>query len=411
MKLLQNKLTSLNYISLYIHIPFCREKCSYCDFYSEKLSSDSETEVVLKRILDDTENILNKIGNPEIRTLFIGGGTPSSVPLNLLEEFLSKLFDIIKSKPDESTIEINPETINRELLETLSGNGIERLSIGVQSLKDRILDTLGRNTDVITTRKGLETVKNNWNGGLSIDLINTVPGQSLGSALSDITEINKFNPDHISLYNLTFEKSTKLYTMLKSGKIEELSESTDRIMQRESFRLLESLGYRHYEISNFAKKGKESLHNINYWKMGPYLGTGPSAASTLMTVKGPVRIVYRRSISDFIETSSIDKRTDFEYLEPDSFFLEHLMMGFRLIDGVQTNRIENVFNIDLKKYMEPMLNKWGGNLIFKKDSIRLTEKGLSLLNPFLVDIASLIDRNSSGRYRDKINWPPESSQS
>lgn len=306
-------------------------------------------------------------------------------------------------------MELNPETVNKDLLRILSANGINRISVGVQSLDDRILRTLGRNTDALTTQKGLEIIRKNWKKSFSADLINAVPGQTVDSSLTDIERVNRFKPDHISLYSLTFEPSTKLYTMLQAGKITQLSESIDLVMQQESLKLLEALGYNRYEISNFAKKGKESLHNLNYWKMGTYLGMGPSAASTLMTSAGPVRIIYKRSISNFLKSSSYEERTDFEYLEPDSFLLEHLMMGFRLLEGVKTDHIKNVFGIDLKEYLNPMFIRWKEMLIIEKNYIRLANKGLSLLNPFLIDIAAVIDNNPLRISGKDINWPLNSS--
>ncbi|MCK5346119.1 MAG: hypothetical protein KAR20_22065, partial [Candidatus Heimdallarchaeota archaeon] len=267
--------------------------------------------------------------------------------------------------------------------------------------------TLGRNTDAGTTLKALDTIKGYWKSSISFDLINSVPDQDIDTALSDIKRINKFDPDHISLYSLTFEPSTKLYTMLKSGRLEKLKESVDSDMQQESSKLLESFGYKRYEISNFAKEGKQSVHNLNYWKMGSYAGIGPSAASTLMTAGGPVRIEYKRSISDFLKASSIKDRVEFEYLKSESFLLEHLMMGFRLLNGIDKEHINKVFRLDIENYLGTMFDKWKGRLIGDKDSIYLTSRGISLLNPFLVDIATLIENNPLNISGNEINWPLE----
>lgn len=349
--------------------------------------------------------LLKKLGSPEIKTLFIGGGTPSAVPINMLKDLLNKLDKITGSPTLDFTIELNPETVTEELLMLLKENGISRISVGVQSLDDRILRTLGRNTDVTSTRKALEIIRKYWTGSFSVDLINAVPGQSVNSALSDIKFINEFEPDHISMYSLTFEPSTKLYTMLKAGKVKILEESVDSIMQHESIELLKSFGYKRYEISNFSKEGKQSLHNLNYWNMGSYAGIGPSAASTLMTSDGPVRIENKRSISAFLNEESFDSRVDFEYLKPDSFLLEHLMMGFRLINGIDKEHLNSVFKVNIENYLEPVLERWQGKLKIKKKSIYLTEEGLSLLNPFLVDTASLGNSNPLNISGKEINWP------
>ncbi|MDA3939639.1 MAG: radical SAM family heme chaperone HemW [Spirochaetia bacterium] len=388
-----------------MHIPYCTKKCSYCDFYSTTLSTKSEILILLNRILDDTTIFLKKMGSPTIRTLFIGGGTPSAVRLNMLEIFLHKLMDIIGKSPLESTIELNPESVTVKLLKILFNNGINRKSVGFQSLHDNILKTLGRNTNVKINLEALNIIQKYWRGSFSVDLINTVPGQTVNSAVDDINKIQNFDPDHISLYNLTFEPSTKLFSLLKSGKINRLNESIDLDMQTKSIDLLQLLGYERYEVSNFAKKGKQSLHNINYWEMGSYLGIGPSAASTLLSEKGPVRIEYKRSISNYVSDSTFNDRINFEYLDSDTFLLEHLMMGLRLKEGINIIKINNIFNMNIINFLKPLSTKWKDILIIDKESIYLSKNGLSFLNQFLIDIATLIDHAKTNLTNKEINWP------
>jgi oxygen-independent coproporphyrinogen-3 oxidase len=345
------------------------------------------------------------MGSPTIRTLFIGGGTPSAVRLNMLEIFLHKLMDIIGKSPLESTIELNPESVTVKLLKILFNNGINRKSVGFQSLHDNILKTLGRNTNVKINLEALNIIQKYWRGSFSVDLINTVPGQTVNSAVDDINKIQNFDPDHISLYNLTFEPSTKLFSLLKSGKINRLNESIDLDMQTKSIDLLQLLGYERYEVSNFAKKGKQSLHNINYWEMGSYLGIGPSAASTLLSEKGPVRIEYKRSISNYVSDSTFNDRINFEYLDSDTFLLEHLMMGLRLKEGINIIKINNIFNMNIINFLKPLSTKWKDILIIDKESIYLSKNGLSFLNQFLIDIATLIDHAKTNLTNKEINWP------
>ncbi len=404
-KKLMNKFVTLKHTSLYIHIPYCKKKCSYCDFYSCTLSSGDEIKLVLNRILEDIEFILDITGNPEIRTLFIGGGTPSSIPIALLTEFLEKLTIIIKKEPYEYSIELNPETVTKEVLSVLEENNINRISLGVQSLNDRVLKVLGRNTDSISTFRALEIIKENWTRSFSADLINAVPEQTLKIALSDIRQINYFKPDHISLYSLTFEAGTELFSKFKMGEIQPITDSDDIFMQKESINLLKSMGFNRYEVSNFAKKGKESLHNLNYWKMGSYLGIGPSGASTLLTNAGPLRLSYKRSISNFLNSKTIADRTEQELINPESFLLEHLMMGFRLKKGIEIEHINSVFNFDIKDYLKTVIDKWGRVIKLTETSISLNSDGLALLNPFLVDTASLISEKKLKLSVSEINWP------
>ncbi len=318
---------------------------------------------------------------------------------------MQKLGVVLKNTPKEYTIEINPETVSKKLLDILTINKINRVSVGVQSLNDRILTTLGRNTNREITFRALETIKRYWKGAFSVDLINAVPGQTIKMALSDIKKINIFSPDHISLYSLTFEPDTQLYSLLESGKINALPENIDTEMQKKSINLLKTLGYKRYEISNYSNEGKESLHNLNYWKMGTYLGTGPSAASTLLSENGPVRFKNIPDTSAFFSSVPLKERMEIDLISKESFLLEHLMMGFRLIKGIDITHINNIFNIDLKRFLEPLNNKWGKVLVTGEDSIFLTEKGLSLLNPFLVDVAELIDSQSYKLTAANITWP------
>ena len=403
--ILKHKFIPLSKTTLYIHIPFCTKKCSYCDFYSKKLSSNIEIKTVLDRILDDIELMLKKIGSPKIKTLFIGGGTPSSIPILLLEDFLGRLNGIIEDLSIESTIELNPETVTIDLLRVLFNNRINRISLGVQSLDDMVLNTLGRNTTREKTLYALDIIKKHWPGLFSIDLINAVPGQTIEKALSDISKINFFSPDHVSLYSLTFEPGTELYRLLAKGQIISILENTDNLMQKESISLLKSFGFNRYEISNYSKNGMESLHNLNYWKMGSYLGAGPAAASTLLDNSGPVRIIFKPDTSLFISSAPFSVRTEFESISKESFLLEHLMMGFRLLEGIDIKHINYVFNIDIKVFLTPLFKKWDKILLFNKESIFLTENGLFLLNPFLIDVASLIDEQCFGIVDKEINWP------
>ncbi|RLD33854.1 MAG: hypothetical protein DRI73_04780, partial [Bacteroidetes bacterium] len=181
--------------------------------------------------------------------------------------------------------------------------------------------------------------------------------------------------------------------------------STDNLMQKESITLLKSLGFNRYEISNYSKNGMKSLHNLNYWEMGSYLGTGPSAASTLLDDAGPVRIINKPDTSLFISSEPFPARIEFESISKESFLLEHLMMGFRLLEGIDIKHINYIFNIDIKDFLTPLFKKWDKMLLYNKESIFLTENGLFLLNSFLIDVASLIDKQSSGIVDKEINWP------
>ncbi|MDE6269201.1 MAG: radical SAM family heme chaperone HemW [Muribaculaceae bacterium] len=262
---------------LYIHVPFCAAKCAYCDFYSLRRPADMErwTEAVI------TEYALRAphyLPDPSVgwNTLYIGGGTPSSLPLPLLSRLMASLSGI--HRLEEATIEANPEDVTPRWLEAVAGLGFNRVSMGIQSFDDAQLSDVGRRHDSATARRALTYLAGS---GLdfSADLIYGLPGQSLESWQHSLRALLDFSPSHFSAYHLSYEPGTRLYARLQAGKVTEASDSLVADMYALLTDEASRRGYLHYEISNFALPGHEAIHNSSYWDYRPYLGLGPGAHS------------------------------------------------------------------------------------------------------------------------------------
>jgi len=260
--------------SLYIHIPFCRSKCPYCDFYSIVYQSQLASSYI--------KELAKKITflKRDFSSVYIGGGTPSSLSLANLEKLMTALRFITKGI-EEFTIEVNPESINRTKLELFLKNNVTRISIGVQSFNSKKLKKLGRAHSVADSKRAIKLAKNLGFKDIGIDLIFGVGAETLGDWKKELEEATKFDLKHISTYCLTYEKGTPLFMQIKKKFIIPLDDKITANMYKESIEYLTRCGYKHYEVSNFARPGYQSKHNMNYWSGCPYLGLGPSAVSYL----------------------------------------------------------------------------------------------------------------------------------
>ena len=390
-------------LSLYIHIPFCTKKCGYCDFYSVPGGSKYYIPV-LDRIITQADYFIKSNPVSGIYTLYIGGGTPSSIPLKTLDKFLTALSSILPGGPEalqEFTVEVNPEDVSKPLLEMLAEHRVTRLSMGVQSLDEKVLGVLGRNTTRAKTLAAAQCVSDNWNRYFSFDLITSVPGQEVKETIGDLRILLGFSPGHISLYTLTFEENTPITRRMEAGKIQRLSEEKEASIFNECSNYLQEAGYSRYEISNFSRPGFESIHNKVYWEMKPYFGAGPSSVSTIPRKGKAVRIEIPGSIKAFLASGKSVSGGTTEVLTPADFLLEHLLMGFRLTKGIEIKRIEDIFSLEFFKYFSNTLDKWSKYLVQKEGYLSLDRRGLELLNAFLTDAAVEITPDFPEGYR----WP------
>lgn len=280
---------------LYIHIPFCRSKCYYCDFYSRPDTSRGID--YIDAIIGEWDMRRNEISLP-IETIYLGGGTPSLLPINLLEKLVNSLNRHIDINAlTEFTIEANPEDISNNTIEQWRQCGINRISIGIQSFDSLELETIGRKHDTQSAYDALKTL-NDSNINYNADLIYGLPGQNIRSWQKNLKTLLQFHPPHFSAYLLSYEPGTRLFAMKEKGRISEASEELACMMYDTLCQLAHQNGYHHYEISNFSVTGKEAKHNSAYWNYTPYIGLGVAAHS----FDGKIRRFNNINLSKYIST-------------------------------------------------------------------------------------------------------------
>lgn len=331
-------------IGIYVHIPFCKQKCLYCDFISFEGIIEKEeqyTEALKKEIIENAKKIENDI----VTTIYVGGGTPSYIDSKYIIDILEtikKNYNIKKNA--EITIEVNPGTVTKEKLKDYKNVGINRLSIGLQSTNNKILKEIGR---IHTYEDFLETYQMARRVGfknINVDLVLALPNQDCKILVDSLQEIIKLSPEHISIYSLILEEGTRLQKLAEQGSITLPKDEIERKMYWDTKKVLEKNGYIHYEISNFAKSGYESRHNLNCWKQKPYLGFGLSAHSyynktrysnvtnikQYIDVEKGFVLTYNTKIIHEIQTKQDEQK-------------EYMMLGLRKIEGVSISDFKNKF--------------------------------------------------------------------
>lgn len=374
----------LNELGIYIHIPFCKQKCYYCDFvsYSNKCSEVKEYIESLKKEIEEFD-----FSNYKVTSIYIGGGTPSYIDSIYIVEILSELKEklkcnLIEFKDIEITIEVNPGTVDTKKLNDYKKSGINRLSIGLQSTKNDILKKIGR---IHTYQEFLEIYKLARETGfknINIDLMIGIPGQKIGDLKNTLQDIIKLEPEHISVYSLIIEENTPIEKMLENGEIKLPDEDLERNMYWYVKNTLELNGYNHYEISNFAKFGKESRHNLNCWNQEEYIGFGVAAHSYL----NGIRFSNTINVEEYIQHIENNRKEENIQIEESQSLEdkknEFMMLGFRKIQGVDIARFKEKF-IDNPIFLyREKLNKLVEEGLIEVDlnHIKLTNKGIDLAN-------------------------------
>lgn len=374
----------LNELGIYIHIPFCKQKCYYCDFvsYSNKCSEVKEYIESLKKEIEEFD-----FSNYKVTSIYIGGGTPSYIDSIYIVEILSELKEklkcnLIEFKDIEITIEVNPGTVDTKKLNDYKKLGINRLSIGLQSTKNDILKKIGR---IHTYQEFLEIYKLARETGfknINIDLMIGIPGQKIGDLKNTLQDIIKLEPEHISVYSLIIEENTPIKKMLENGEIKLPDEDLERNMYWYVKNTLELNGYNHYEISNFAKLGKESRHNLNCWNQEEYIGFGVAAHSYL----NGIRFSNTINVEEYIQHIENNRKEENIQIEENQSLEdkknEFMMLGFRKIQGVDIARFKEKF-IDNPIFLyREILNKLVEEGLIEVDlnHIKLTNKGIDLAN-------------------------------
>lgn len=390
-------------ISLYVHVPFCRQKCDYCDFFSipsNRASCVCPDEKYVRSVLNEIRFYVKKYSVSRWKTVYIGGGTPSQLGAKLLFELVSGIKSAVSDKTaDEFTVEMNPEDLTEDILDSAQKAGVDRISTGIQALDQKALDSVNRHCPLQTAISSLELLQKKWKKKLSVDFIAGLPGQTCSSFKKQFETVFNFkNIDHISLYSLTLEENTPLYKKIESGKIKWSQQKTDRmwILGR---KILKENGFIQYEVSNFARTGAESLHNKVYWHLENYIGCGSGACGS---VYGEVSERWTNTCSiknyenfwlDFNPESEIPESIrQVEKIDLQTQEFEWIMMGFRLLEGVCSEEFKKRFGKSLEERIgvkDGLFFEWSKKHLarsYKKDGktfYALNERGLMLLNLFL----------------------------
>ncbi len=357
---------------LYVHIPFCIQKCRYCDFISF-CRSEKYFDEYIKMLLVESEEYKNEI----IDSIFIGGGTPtvfSAIQLSRLLQGLKTTFNITDDA--EFTIESNPKTLDNEKLDVLKNAGVNRISIGVQSFCDEELTAIGRIHSSSDAIKTAEMINKTKSFNLNVDLMLALPRQTEKSLMNTLKTAISLNPSHLSCYSLIIEEGTPLYDDYKSGRFEYPDDDFDRKMYRMTVDYLHEHGYNRYEISNFSKKGHECRHNLKYWNCDEYIGIGVAAHSYI----GNIRSFNTSDLTQYLKGSFHE--ADKTILSDSDKISEYIIMRLRLSEGVSENEFYKRFNKRFPNMFTGQINKLIGAGLMEKSNgfYRLTDYGIDLSN-------------------------------
>lgn len=356
--------------SLYIHIPFCKSKCKYCDFLS---FPNTEYINAYKKALLEEINAFD-CENESIKSIFIGGGTPSVIDSGIIAEIMESIGKLNIEKNIEITIEANPGTLTEEKVKEYRKSGINRISMGLQAWQNSMLKKLGR---IHTRESFLESYElaQKYFNNINIDLMFSLPDQSYDMWFETLENVTNLKPQHISAYSLIIEEGTPFYEM----DLNLPDEETDRIMYHSAIKFLDEKGYKQYEISNFAKVGYESVHNLVYWERGNYKGFGLGAASLIDNVR------YKNTeiMSEYINGVTIAEK---EVLTKSEQMAEFMFLGLRMTKGVSISEFKRIFDEDMLLKYKSVINKYSNYIIVEGDNLRLKTEGMDISNMIFAEM-------------------------
>ncbi|MBS4536873.1 radical SAM family heme chaperone HemW [Clostridium sp. D2Q-11] len=365
--------------ALYIHIPFCIRKCNYCDFTSFNYNEE-KVEEYITLLLKEIDMYAEKVKEYKFKTLFFGGGTPSLIDEKYIYKIMNRLEQKFNLSLDETTIESNPKTLTRGKLLAYKDMGINRISMGVQSLDDSILKDIGRSHGIKDFLDTYELIKNVGFSNINTDIMFNLPNQSIDNMITTLKGIISLDVPHISFYSLKIEENTNFFEKYKSGNLNVSDEDTEREMYHKGIELLEENDIYQYEISNFSKKGFECEHNMYYWKLKPYLGLGLSSHSNMFNKRWGNTSNYNNYKDNILnnkfpilDTEIIDKKTKMS---------EYIILGLRLNEGISIEGFKKRFNVDIYEAFNGSIDyslKYG-LIDINREKIYLTKKGLDLSN-------------------------------
>ena len=385
---------STNEISIYVHVPFCQSKCGYCDFYSLPYKTNHSifedfTNALLQEIKLRSEEYISNI---KVKTIFLGGGTPSLLSCDQIKKIVDTLHEYFNlTDLTEFTIEVNPGTVSSENLQLCRELGINRISIGVQAFEDNLLDKLERIHSSKQAFEAFELARNSGFENINIDLLFGFPGQSLENLEYSLIQAITLNPEHLSIYNLIYEVGTPFHSKLKAGSLKALNEETEEKLYNFTVDFLQDSKFKRYEISNYCQPGFNCEHNLGYWNYRPYLGFGPSAHS----FDGNFRRWNNRDLKNYIlnlkngelpvfEVEKINKQVQLE---------EWLFLQMHQTKGLDLLKFQDKFEIPNVNWEEKIKitfgKKWNKFFKFEGQNLMFTTRGIWLSDEVLPKLMNM----------------------
>ncbi len=370
---------------LYIHIPYCGQKCRYCDFYSITGCQEAAMAAYCDALIEEMRLRQASWEGYTFDTLFIGGGTPSLLPIHLLERVMEAVDVTFQTDFVELTLESNPGTLSRQKLDGYRALGFNRLSMGLQAKQDRLLKAIGRIHSYQDFVQGVGMAREAGFDNINVDLMSGLPEQTETDLVESIEVVAALGADHISLYTLKLEEGTPLCRDVEAGRVTLMDSDDEWAMHKKARKRLASLGYHRYEISNYAKDDKPCVHNLHTWRYLPYLGLGTAAASMMPGE----RWENVRSINDYI--ASIHKgefpMAGHQIITSSDAAFEALMLGLRLVTGIDLDSYQEAFGIDLYQQFQSHIQVLMRDGLAKIDKGRLylTAQGMDVQNPILCE--------------------------
>lgn len=366
--------------AVYFHIPFCEQICHYCDFAKVYLKNQPVDEY-LDMMAKEMQNTVHRFGASKMKTMYVGGGTPTSLNIKQLDKFLNSIHSTFTLQTNyEFTFEANPNNIDFEKLTLLKDYGVNRLSIGVQTFDDDLLRQIGRDHTEEHIYQIIMHARKAGFHNISIDLMFGLPMQTVDKFELSIDKALSLDIDHVSAYGLQVEPKTVFYNRMRQGKLDLPSEESEVEMFELLINKLTDHGFEHYEISNFAKSGKESKHNLTYWNNEPYYGIGAGAHSYVANVRRSNAIPLKKYMTllseegfPYVEETTITKHNKIE---------EELFLGLRKRAGISKTRFYEKYNVSIDELFGDVIHELINKELIQTDgeTIRLTDKGVFLGN-------------------------------
>ena len=368
---------STHFTGLYVHVPFCAAKCDYCDFVSVAADADVHRQYV-DRVINEMRALAPRAS---LRTVFVGGGTPTVLGEALLQRLLDAVreaFDL--SAVEEFSVEANPETVAADKFATLAAGGVNRLSLGAQSFDERLLRTLGRRHRPGAVAEAVTLTRAAGIDDVNLDLVFGVPGQTLDAWRRDLDAALALKPTHVACYGLTIEPGTPLGGRIETGEVAAPDDDMQAAMYECAHDALSAAGFEHYEISNWARPGRRCRHNMQYWLNANWLALGPAAA---VHADG-LRWTNTRDIAAYLASRGPAPVAEFEQLDPDRRAGEEIMLRLRLVEGAPTDWLAPRFTAARRAALERHVR--AGMLDETATHLRLTRRGLLLADSVLSDL-------------------------